>query len=146
MKFINISIINFRKKLVFCQWKEGFLLLELMYALIIALLMYGIAIHWQQAIYSLAQEAKLGLKALDSAHDTFERMIADPSWVHKKEFCTETINLTWKHEAVFVEEAKKQLPPLNLPQNFYTVSMDISWPGAMKKHSMSLFSGFIIHA
>lgn len=152
MKYIIISIINFTKKCLLCQWKglrlpkEGFLLLELLYAMIIGLMLYGIGIHWQQAICSLTQEAKQGFRALDVVHEAFERMIVDPSWSLKKEYSADEITLSWQFEAVFFEDVKSQLPPVIFPKTFKLVSMDVTWPGVTKKRSAKLISGIMLHA
>lgn len=151
MKFAIISIINFKKILAACQSAapgsqtcEGFLLIELVYALVLSLMLYGVGVYWKHGIITTQQESITRLQALNTAHEVLERMISDHIFVKKGRYAEQQNIVAWDLERVIVDEIRQQLPPVLQPSSFRLVKLKVTWPGNNTKRSAELISGIIL--
>jgi len=146
-----ISIINFKGSGKKCQDhplkrpSEGFLLMELLIALILGLIFISVTTYWKGLIIDTRTEATQRLEMLQKVRRIFSSIEEDNSLLYKLSDMNGTVDCAWRLEPVFIKEVKYQLPTIQQPVNFKMVSMKADWSVNKHKRSAEFITGIIVN-
>lgn len=134
-------IIYFKEIITKCQYSKllsqssnrapGFLLLELLSALLMATISFSIIMGWQGIILRSRAEACARLHAISSMRTLCETLSTEPRIPEKGYKDEDTLHITWHREPVIVPELYEYMPFIKQPlDSFYLITMEACWEGA----------------
>lgn len=117
--------------------QNGFLLIELMIALIVLIFFMHLMFCYQTMSIVTGYEAIKRFEMINGVNSFLARASLDPTLFDQMNYCYKDCTLTWKHSDIPIEN---KILLKNMPSSIHSLSLKVTWLGWNKKQNSMLIT------